>query len=139
MRRFWGATAVAGVLAVGLVGAATSAAVADTVPLTISATVDASGTTVDVVAPGCQPTPPGTFDIVIRARNAATGETGEGAVALGGFTAPDHGSALIPASTPVDSFLLTVDCNGGALTGSLTFTLAPPVASPVTSAPRFSG
>jgi hypothetical protein len=101
--------------------------------------VDANGTTVHVVAPGCQPTPAGADDIVVQTRNATTGEIGEGAVALGAFTAPDQGSVVIPAATPVDSFLLSVRCNGGALTGSQAFILAPPVANPVTSAPDFTG
>jgi hypothetical protein len=139
MRRFASPIAVVGVLALAVLGATASSAVADTVPLTLSATVDANGTTINVVAPGCQPTPPGTHDIVVQTRNATTGEIGEGAVALGTFSAPDQGSVVIPGATPVNSFLLSVSWNGGALTGSQAFTLAPPVANPVTSVPTFTG
>jgi hypothetical protein len=139
VRRLGIPIAVVGVLALAVLGATASSAVADTVPLTLSATVDANGTTINVVAPGCQPSPPGADDIVVQARDATTGAIGEGAVALGTFSAPDQGSVVIPRATPVDSFLLTVRCNGGALTGSQAFTLAPPVAIPVTSLPTFTG
>jgi len=47
--------------------------------------------------------PPGEFDIFVQARSA-TGEIGEGAVAVGTFTAPGQGSLLIPGGTPVNSF-----------------------------------
>ena len=139
MRRFGSPIAVVLVMALAVLTATMSTAVADTVPLTLSATVDANGTTIDVVAPGCQVTPPGTHDIVVQTRNATTGEIGEGAVALGTFSAPGQGSVVIPGPTPVASFLLSVSCNGGALTGSQVFTLASPVANPVTSVPTFTG
>ena len=139
MRRFGSPIAVAALLALAVLGATASSAVADTVPLTLRATVDANGTTINVVAPGCQPTPPGSHDIVVQSRNATTGEIGEGAVALGTFTAPDQGSVILPGPTPVDSFLLSVSCNGGALIGSQAFTLTLPVANPVTSVPTFTG
>ena len=110
------------------------------VELTLSATIDASGITIRVSAPGCEPTTPENFpDIVIRGRNATTGEVGEGAVAVGGFTAPGVGSAVIPSGTPVDSFLVTVTCNGGALEGSQAFTLAAPAPPVVALQPNFTG
>ena len=126
------------VVGVGL-GAIASGAAADTVALTLSATVGPEGTTIFVDAPGCQPTPPGEFDIFVQARSA-TGEIGEGAVAVGTFTTPGQGSVLIPGGTPVNSFLLTVACNNGALTGSQLVTLTEPVAaSPVVAPARFTG
>ena len=138
MRGFASPIAVAGVLALVVFGTTASSA-ADPVPLTLSTTFDANGTTISVAAPGCEPTPPGSADIVVQTRNATTGEIGEGAVALGTFTAPGEGSVVIPGTTPVDSFLLSVSCNGGALQGSQAFTLAPPVANPVKTEPNFTG
>jgi hypothetical protein len=138
MRRFGRPIAAVGVLVLAVLGTAVSVAVADTTVLTLSATIGADGTTISVAAPGCQSTPPGTFDIFVQARNATTGEIGEGAVAVGGFTAPGQGSVVIPTGTPVNSFLLTVSCNGGALKGSQAFVLAPP-ATPVASQPSFTG
>jgi hypothetical protein len=117
-----------------------AAASAATVALTLDATVDPGGTTIHVGAPGCEPTPPGQFEIFVQAVSA-TGEVGEGAVGAGTFTAPGVGSVVIPAGTPVSSFLLTVTCNGGALTGSQPFQLAAPAAAPtpVTAPARFTG
>ena len=129
------------VVAVGFgLGALAIGAAADTVPLTLSATVGPDGTTILVEAPGCQPTPPGDFGIFVQARSA-TGEIGEGAVAVGTFTAPGQGSVLIPGGTPVNSFLLSVSCNGGALTASQSVTLAAPepAATPVVASARFTG
>ena len=84
------------VLAVGLgTSVAAASAAAAPVALTLSATVGPDGTTILVDAPGCQPTPPGTTDIVVQTRSA-TGEIGEGAVAVGVFSTPGHGSALRP-------------------------------------------
>jgi hypothetical protein len=128
--------ALAVVVGVGL-GVIAAGAAADTVPLTLSATVGPEGTSIFVEAPGCQPTPPGEFDIFVQARSA-TGEIGEGAVAVGTFTAPGQGSVLIPGGTPVNSFLLTVSCNGGALTASQLVTLTAP-AAPLVAAARFTG
>ena len=71
-----------------------------------------------------------------------SGATGEGAVAVGGFTAPGQGSVVIPAGTPGDTFLVTVECNGGALHGEQPSTLGAPVggpATPVTANPSFTG
>ena len=114
-------------------------AAAEPVPVTVSATVGPDGTTLSVTAPGCQPTPPGEFEIFVQSVSP-TGEVGEGAVGAGTFTAPDQGSVLIPAGTPGVSFLLTVSCNAGALTGSLAFVLAAPMPSPPITAPaRFTG
>ena len=98
-------------------------------PLTVTATVGPEGTTVLVGAPGCQPTPPGEFEIFVQLVSP-TGEIGEGAVGAGTFTAPGQGSVLIPAGTPGSSFLLTASCNGDTLTGSLPFVLAAPMPSP---------
>jgi hypothetical protein len=105
-----------------------------TVAIAIDATVDAAGnTTLLVTAAGCNVTPPADFpEIVVQTRDPVTGEIGEGAVAVDGFTTPGQGSVVIPAGTPVSSFLLTVDCNGGALHGEQAFTLAAPVAAPAT-------
>ncbi len=114
-------------------------AAAAPVAVTVDATVGAEGTTILVTAPGCQPTPPGEFEIFVQLVSPS-GEVGEGAVGAGTFTAPGQGSVLIPAGTPGASFLLTVSCNGGALTGSLPFILATPVPSPPIVAPaRFTG
>jgi hypothetical protein len=117
-----------------------SPASAATVALTLDATVGTAGTTIVVGAPGCAPTPAGEFEIFVQAVSP-TGEVGEGAVGAGTFTAPGQGSVLIPAGTPVTSFLLTVSCNSGALTGSQTFQLAAPAAAPTAlPAPaRFTG
>jgi len=117
-----------------------SPASAATVALTLDATVGPAGTTVDVGAPGCVPTPAGEFEIFVQAVSP-TGEVGEGAVGAGTFTSPGQGSVLIPAGTPMTSFLLTVSCNGGALTGSQPFQLAAPVAAPtaVLAPARFTG
>ncbi len=122
----------------------TGAGASTTVALGIDATVDASGAiTVLVTAPGCEVTPPAEFpSIVVQARNAVTGEVGEGAVAVGEFTAPGQGVAVIPAGTPVSSFLLTVNCNDGALHGEQAFTLSPTdnlPPTPVATAPVFTG
>ena len=127
---------IAGVV-VGLSAAPASAA---TVVLTLDAVVGPEGTTILVGAPGCEPTPPGQFDIFVQAVSP-TGEVGEGAVGAGTFTAPGQGSVLIAGGTPVSSFLLTVTCNNGALTGSQTFQLAAPVAAPtpVAAPARFTG
>jgi len=110
------------------------------VALTLDATVGPEGTTILVGAPGCEPTPPGQSEIFVQAVSPS-GEVGEGAVGAGTFTSPGRGSVLIPAGTPVNSFLLTVSCNGGALTGSQAFQLAPPVAAPapVPAPARFTG
>jgi hypothetical protein len=128
-----------------VLGTGWAAAAADTVPLTLDATVGPDGTTVLVTAPGCQPTPPGQFEIFVQVVSPS-GEIGEGAVAAGTFTSPGQGSVLIPAGTPPNivsgTLLLTVSCNGGALTGSQRFTLAAPEAAPVVAvvAPaRFTG
>jgi hypothetical protein len=118
------------VVVFGLVlGLSTATASAATVALTLDATIGPEGTTILVGAPGCEPTPPGQFDIFVQAVSP-TGEVGEGAVGAGVFSAPGSGSVLIPVGTPVTSFLLTVTCNGGALTGSQAFQLTPPVAQP---------
>ena len=110
------------------------------VELTLSAIIDASGITIRVSAPGCEPTIPENLpDIVIQSRNPTTGEVGEGAVAVGEFTAPGVGFAVIPSGTPVDSFLVTVRCNGGALEGSQAFTLAAPATPVVAVQPNFTG
>ena len=122
-----------------VLGAAPASAA--TVALTLDATVGPDGTTIVVGAPGCEPTPPGQSEIFVQAVSA-TGEVGEGAVAAGTFSAPGSGSVLIPASTPVNSFLVTVECNGGALTGSQRFQLTAAVTTPAPSvrAPaRFTG
>ena len=134
--RFSALFAAAG-LAVAL---STAPAAAATVALTLDATVGPEGTTMLVSAPGCEPTPPGEFEIFVQAVSP-TGEVGEGAVGAGTFTAPGSGSVLIPAGTPVSSFLLSVSCNGGALTGSQPFQLAAPVAAPaaVLAPARFTG
>ncbi|HEY3671980.1 MAG TPA: hypothetical protein VGN51_13670 [Acidimicrobiia bacterium] len=118
----------------------TAPASAAAVPLTLDATVGPEGATITVGAPGCAPTPPGEFEIFVQAVSP-TGEVGEGAVGAGTFTVPGQGSVLIPAGTPVSSFLLTVSCNGGALTGSQPFQLAAPVAAPtaVLVPARFTG
>ena len=136
LTRFWVLLAAVG-LALALSMSAASAA---TVALTLDATVGPEGTTMLVDAPGCAPTPAGQFEIFVQAVSPS-GEVGEGAVGAGTFTAPGQGSVLIPASTPVNSFLLTVSCNGGALTGSQAFQLAPPVAAPtpVPAPARFTG
>jgi hypothetical protein len=128
------------VTASAALGLSIGAASAATVPLTLDAVVGADGVTVHVSAPGCEPTPPGQFDIFVQAVSP-TGEVGEGAVGAGTFTAPGVGSVLIPAGTPVSSFLLTVTCNDGTLTGSQPFQLAAPVAAPtpVTAPARFTG
>jgi len=72
-----------------------------------------------------------------------TGEVGEGAVAAGTFTAPGHGSVLIPISGPGPgngSFLLHASCNGGALMGTQAFVLTAPVATaPVVAPATFTG
>ena len=131
-------TIALGVLALTVSGVVAGVAGADTVSLTLSATVGANGTTIVVLAPGCQPTPPGAFDIVLQGRNPTTGEIGEGAVAVGGFTAPGQGSVVIPPGTPISSFVISVRCNGGALTGSQPFTLASaPI--PISAQPNFTG
>jgi len=111
-----------------------------TVAVILDATVGPAGTTVVVGAPGCEPTPPGQFEIFVQAVSPS-GEVGEGAVGAGTFTAPGQGAVLIPAGTPVSSFLLTVSCNGGALTGSQPFQLAAPVAAPTAllAPARFTG
>ena len=111
---------------------------ADTVALTLNATVGANGTTIFVSAPGCQTSPPGASEIFIQGRDATTGEVGEGAVAVGGFTAPGEGSALIPAGTPISSFLVSVSCNGGTRTGSQAFVIGP-AAAPVSAQPSLTG
>jgi hypothetical protein len=117
---------------------------AGTVTIGVDATIDSAGnTTLVVTAAGCGVTPPADFpEIVVQSRDPVSGATGEGAVAVGGFTTPDQGSVVIPAGTPVNSFLLTVDCNGGALHGELPFTLGAPVAvpaAPVAAPPSFTG
>jgi hypothetical protein len=132
------ALAIAGTLA------APAAGVAGTVTIGIDATVDSSGnTTLVVTAAGCGITPTADFpEIVVQTRDPVSGATGEGAVAVGGFTAPGQGSVVIPAGTPGDSFLLTVHCNGGALHGEQPFTLAAPVGgppTPVSAPPSFTG
>jgi hypothetical protein len=119
-------------------GVAAGRAAADTVALTLSAVAGANGTTIDVVAPGCEPTPPGASEIIIQARDAATGEVGEGAVASGAFDAPGRGSVLIPAGTPTNSFVISVSCNQGALKGAQAFVLAPPTTA-VAAQPNFTG
>ena len=106
-------------------------------PLTVTATVGPEGTTLLVSAPGCQPTPPGEFEIFVQLVSPS-GEIGEGAVGAGTFTAPGQGSVLIPAGTPGSSFLLTASCNGDTLTGSLPFVLAAPMPSPPIVAPAGS-
>ena len=71
-----------------------------------------------------------------------TGEVGEGTVGAGTFSAPGTGSVLIPAGTPVTSFVVTVSCNAGTLTGSQPFQVAPPVAipaPPLLAPARFTG
>ena len=126
-------------LAVPVLGVDTGVASADPVVLSVEATAGANGTTLAVSAPGCQPTPPASSsEIVLQTRNRTTGEIGEGAVAVGGFTAPGQGSVVIPAGTPGDSFLLTVTCNAGVLTGTQELVLAFP-ATPVRSQPNFTG
>lgn len=130
--------AATGIGAVAALGIGLGTAQADTVTLTLSATVDANGTTIAVVAPGCQPTPAGSFDIVVQARSA-TGEIGEGAVAVGSFSAPGQGSVVIPPGTPINSFLLSVSCNGGALKGSEALVLTAPPPPPITAQVRFTG
>jgi hypothetical protein len=136
LRRFVILVAITG----AVLGLSTGAASAATVALTLDATVGPEGTTIHVSAPGCEPTPPGEFDIFVQAVSP-TGEVGEGAVGAGTFTAPGVGSVLIPAGTPVSSFLLTVTCNDGTLTGSQPFQLATPAAAPapVTAPARFTG
>lgn len=121
-------------------GLSISPASATTVALTLDAVVGPDGTTILVTAPGCEPTPPGEFDIFVQAVSES-GEVGEGAVAVGTFTAPGEGSVLIPGGTPVHAFLLTVACNGGALTASQLVQLTAPVAAPtpVTAPARFTG
>ena len=138
MRRFGRTIAIVGVLVLAVLGIDAGLAAADTVALTLSATIGANGTTIVVVAPGCQPTPPGTSEIVLQGRNATTGEVGEGAVAVGGFTTPGQGSVVIPAGTPINSFLISMSCNGGALKGSQTFLLGS-APTPVTTQPNFTG
>ena len=133
--------AVVLVLAVGVgVGVGVGSAAAAPVALTLSATVGPDGTTILVDAPGCNPTPPGTTDIVVQTRSA-TGEIGEGAVAVGVFSTPGHGSAVIPSGTPGTSFLVSVACNDGALTGSQPFVLTEPAApaASVVAPARFTG
>lgn len=128
-------------VAVGL-GFAMSAAplAAAGVPLTLDAVVGPAGTTLLVGAPGCQPSPPGEFEIFVQAVSP-DGEVGEGAVAAGSFTAPGQGSVLITAGTPVSRFLVTVSCNGGELTASQFVQFAEPVAAPpaVVAPARFTG
>jgi hypothetical protein len=120
------------------------ASAAATVTLTLDATVGPEGTTIVVGAPGCEPTPAGEYDIFVQVVSP-TGAIGEGAVGVGTFTAPGQGSVLIPASTPVNSFVLNVFCNGGALRGSQQFQLGAPVATPsaapaaVLAPARFTG
>lgn len=129
----------AAVVAVGAlvaIGVAPTVAGAATVPLTLSASIGSTGITVTVQAPGCEPTPPGAFDIVVQG-HMPTGEVGEGAVALGRFEVAGQGTVLIPAGTAINEFLLTVSCNGGALTGSQVFVFGAPVAVPGT--PNFTG
>jgi hypothetical protein len=129
--------AATGVCAIAVLGMSPGIARADTVVLTLTATIAANGTAIAVTAPGCQPTPPGSFDIVVQARSS-TGEVGEGAVALGSFSTPGQGSVVIPAGTPINSFLVSVSCNGGALTGSEAFVLTAP-AVPVSAPVKFTG
>jgi len=142
IRHGLGAVAALAIMAtIGAVGVVPPPAQAvENVELTLSATIDSAGTiTVNVSAPGCQTTPPENFpEIFIQSRNPTTGEVGEGAVAVGGFTTPGHGSAVIPAGTPVNSFVANVTCNGGALRGSQAFTVGAP-ATPVPSQPVFTG
>ena len=128
--------AVLAVGALAVVGVAPGVAGAETVALTLSASIGTAGTTVTVLAPGCNPTPQGSFDIVVQGHKP-TGEVGEGAVALGGFQAAGQGTVLIPAGTPINEFLLTVSCNGGALTGSQVFIISGSTAVPTT--PNFTG
>jgi hypothetical protein len=134
------ALAVTATLAAGPLAAA-AAPPSVTIAIGLDATVDAAGNvTLLVTAPGCAVTPPERYpEIVVQARNPVTGEVGEGGVAIGGFTSPGQGSAVIPAGTPVTSFLVTVSCNLGALGGTQTFTLTAPVATPVATAPAFTG
>jgi hypothetical protein len=138
MRRFGRTIAVVGVLVLTVLGLDAGLAAADAVVLTLSATISANGTTILVVAPGCQPTPPGISEIVLQGRNATTGEIGEGAVAVGGFNTPGQGSVVIPPGTPINSFLISVSCNGGTLTGSQAFALGS-AATPVATQPNFTG
>jgi hypothetical protein len=114
-------------------GIASGTATGATVQLTLTAAAGPGGTVVAVTAPGCQPSPPGSSEIVVQGRSS-TGEIGEGAVATGGFTSVGHGSVTIPAATPISGFLLRVTCNGGTITGSQAFTLtqaATPILSPI--------
>ena len=128
---------VGGLLGIAAFSLGSGLAGAEPVALTLSASAGADGTTIGVGAPGCNPTPPGTFDIVVQGLSSS-GEVGEGAVAQGGFTAPGQGSAVIPAGTPINRFLLSVSCNGGSLTGSQTFQLLTP-ATPVIAPINFTG
>jgi hypothetical protein len=127
-----------------VVGLSISPASAATVALTLDAVVGPDGTTILVTAPGCEPTPPGEFEIFVQVV-LPSGEVGEGAVGAGTFTAPGQGSVLIPGGTPVGvttgTLLLTVGCNHGTLTGSQRFQLtAPaPAPTPVTAPARFTG
>ena len=128
------ATIAVGALVV--IGVAPAVAGAATVPLTLSASIGSAGTTITVLAPGCNPTPPGSFEIFVQVRKP-TGEIGEGAVAVGGFEVAGRGTVLIPTVTPTGEFLLSVNCNGGALTGSQVFAISGSTAVP--TAPNFTG
>src|SRR5262245_48040725 len=114
--------AAGAVVLLSVVGLGSGAATGATVPLTLAAAAGPGGTVISVTAPGCQPSPPGSTEIVVQGRSS-TGEIGEGAVATGSFTTADHGSVTIPAATPISGFLLSVTCNGGALKGAQAFTL----------------